>query len=419
MPYTINNKKPDAFSEAIRKKLENHTMPINASSWNVIAAGIKFQKRRIIPFWFWLSGGAAVAGLALFFTFQPLSQSTDFNITAKSNNIQQETFGTKQVVKQKIKEINSAIKNPNRPLAIKQQSVHKLLNSNAVHHFSDIYTVNNDTTESNKIKYSTVVDNLLQNEALSATNRVTNDSILKNSKTSIIPNSLTTSTIDESISISKVKHNWLLAAAFGSGGSLDFSGKNNFLNGNVNLSTGGTNFTSIFTPNDFSQKSFMAPISFGLIIRKNLDKTISLESGLVYTYLLSIFENSGMQHSDAKLHLHYIGIPLNLVGRLCENSNWELYLSAGTMAEKGIQSVYIQNQYAGNQVITTIAKTNINGLQWSVNGAVGVTYKVQRNWGIYFEPKLSYFFDNNQPISARTENQVVIGVTAGVRYQLK
>jgi len=89
------------------------------------------------------------------------------------------------------------------------------------------------------------------------------------------------------------------------------------------------------------------------------------------------------------------------------------------MLEKGLSSFYVVNQHAGNQTITTTATTNIDGVQWSVNGAVGTTYKFQRHFGIFFEPKISYFFDNHQPISARTNYPVVIGLTAGVRFQFK
>jgi len=67
MQDDINNiDKPDNFSEFVRQKLENHQLPVDADSWNEIEARMKAQKRRIIPFWFWFSGGAAVAVLAFY-----------------------------------------------------------------------------------------------------------------------------------------------------------------------------------------------------------------------------------------------------------------------------------------------------------------------------------------------------------------
>ena len=219
------------------------------------------------------------------------------------------------------------------------------------------------------------------------------------------------------------KHNnsLLLAAAFGSGGSASLSGSNDMLFAEIGdrfMVNAETRYTQILTPNDFANKSFMEPVSFGLTIRKELNKNISFETGLMYTYLLSTFEENGFSHYDATLSLHYLGIPLNLIVPVWKNPKWEVYLSGGGMVEKGLRSVYIQNEYIGNQTITTDARTKIDGLQWSVNAALGGAYKIYRNIDLYFEPKFSYFFDNDQPLSARTDRPVVIGLTAGVRFRL-
>jgi len=106
---------------------------------------------------------------------------------------------------------------------------------------------------------------------------------------------------------------------------------------------------------------------------------------------------------------------VNLITELWENSKWEVYLSTGFIAEKGIQSLYVQSQYFGTEVVTTTAKTKINGIQWSINGGVGVSYKIKRQLGIYFEPKFSRYFENNQPVSARTDHPFVFGLSAGLR----
>ncbi|MHB9141777.1 MAG: outer membrane beta-barrel protein, partial [Paludibacter sp.] len=211
----------------------------------------------------------------------------------------------------------------------------------------------------------------------------------------------------------------LLAAAFSAGGSLPASSNGNEmadLNKN-SIVTVATNYTTVMAPIDFSQITYLTPVSFGFVIQKPIDKRLKLESGLVYTYLSTNFRNGGMQQSTADLHLHYIGVPLNLIALIMDNSKWEFYLSGGGMLEKGIRSIYIQNQNFGNQTITTTASTNIAGFQWSINGAIGTTYKFQKHMGIYFEPKISYFFNDNQPISGRTDQPVSVGLTAGLRYQ--
>ena len=87
------------------------------------------------------------------------------------------------------------------------------------------------------------------------------------------------------------------------------------------------------------------------------------------------------------------------------------------MIEKGLKSDYIQIQYSGNQTIKTIVSAKIEGFQWSIQAASGITYNIYKEFDIYLEPKLSYRFDNNQPISIRTDKNIAIGIEAGIRFR--
>ena len=413
MQDDINNiDKPDNFSEFVQQKLENHQLPVDADSWNEIEARMKAQKRRIIPFWFWFSGGAAVAVLALLFTFRTIEEPANYT----KNKYEKETqpkqvaaFEKGKIAQNEKSKINS----------INQKS-DRQTNSNLEINVSQIQSISKDTVENNNTTSNLAESSLKNNITSAPVSDENKDSVSTHKR--IISNSLVEESVNEPIIKNKNKSEWLLAATFGSGGGAP-SGSNGYEAAIFNpyytdKVSSETNFTAGLTDaKAFSKITYNSPLSFGLVVRKNLDKTISLESGLVYTYLSTYFENSGVQLNNAQLHLHYIGIPLNLVGVVWRNSRWEIYISGGAMVEKGIRSVYILNQAYGNQTITTTASTGIDGFQWSVNGAIGTTYKLQRNIGIFFEPKISYFFDNNQPISARTDQPTVIGLTAGLRFQ--
>ena len=417
MQSNINNNEQDPFSEFFRQKLENHQLPVDANSWNEIKERLK-SKRRIIPFWFWLSGGAAVAVLALLFTLSPLSESPELMVKSKTTDIKQKYIETERVEKQQIQVTTLIEKVPTKQTGTNNQLTNEQEQTIIETTFAQIHTINSDTTESNIIIENTTGNNL-KPEAVAQTAIENKDSVIDKKTTRIISNSLTENTIEKPIVKSKNKQSWLLAATFGPGGT-NLSSTNGYAlekNGNVGLSFASNSYTNIMSANDFSQKNYLPPVSVGLIIGKDLDKTISIETGLVYTYLVSTFENNGVQHNNANLKLHYLGIPLNLVVKLWNNPKWDIYLSGGMMVEKGLRSIYTQNEYYGYQTYTTTAKTRIDGLQWSVNTSFGATYKIRQNWGIYFEPKFSYFFDNNQPVSARTEYPVVIGLTVGVRIK--
>jgi hypothetical protein len=173
----------------------------------------------------------------------------------------------------------------------------------------------------------------------------------------------------------------------------------------------------IIRSENFSDVVYHLPLSFGVTVKKELNRTFAVESGIVYSYLSSTFNNESPK-SKADLQLHYIGVPLNLHTRIFGDrfSQWEVYLSAGGMVEKGVLSHYVQKTYYDNSFVTIKSDEKIKGLQWSVGVSPGVDYQVHKNYSIYLEPRLSYYFDNNQPRSARTERNLTVGINAGVRY---
>lgn len=415
--YT-DNKERDAFSKGIQEKLEDHRLPVDVDCWAEIEARLNTKKKKkVIPFWFWLTSGAAVAVATLLFTLQPISESTFYADQNGQKNIQKEITNTKPLVKQQYAQTNQvktkAQINVNYKRVISAKSVAQTATT------QEETTPDNITAENTNNNNPKTDNNLAQSQAAYENK----DSVPANKATRYIPENLTERQTKQPVKKQKSKQNWLLAAAFGSGGSMNPGNTNENVyadpNPNSFLTTSALSNSSSPKTDDFSNKSYQAPVSFGLIVRKNLNKTLSIETGLVYTYLLSTFENSGSLQSDAKLKLHYLGVPLNLVAKVWNNSKWEAYLSGGGMLDKGLRSIYIQDQYYGSQTITTKTITKIDGMQWSLNGGVGITYKLERNIGIYFEPKISYYFENNQPISIRTNQPLALGLTAGFRLEIK
>ena len=408
----------DRFSEIFRQKLENHQLPIDDNKvWNAIEKQLK-PKRKKIALWMWIPIGTA-AMLALIFTLRPYSESTS-SITKTTQKLQQQsdlqmsklaeiqedtipTFGTlqKKVVADKLKTKQTKANFRN---AGKQ--------TNLTEEYAYVVQESIDTKPATEVfKTDSIVQPKIE----------TKDSTTKTPAKRYVPNTLIAESEIQTMTEPKKQNNWMLAAAIGSGGSEgggSLFGNADMLYTNVteSLVSAVTKNTQILTPNDFSSKMHLPPVSFGIVIRRNLSKTLSLQSGLMYTYLLSTFENTGMQHYDAKLHLHYIGLPLNLITKIWTNPKWDIYFSTGGAIEKGIRSNYIQNQYFGNQTYTTRADTNISGLQWSINAGFGATYKLNRKFGIYFEPKINYYLNNNQPMSARTEQPLVVGINAGLQF---
>lgn len=175
-----------------------------------------------------------------------------------------------------------------------------------------------------------------------------------------------------------------------------------------------TNSFNTIIPN-FESKSYLPPLSAGLSVAKMLGKSVFVESGLRYTYLNTVYKNS---NADANLRLHYIGIPVNIGIRFGGNRKWYFYTSAGMMLEKGLWSVYTQNIYYSNSTYNTNISASIDGVQLSANVSAGVGYYLSKQFSLYLEPEMGYYFDNNQPESSRTENPLSVGIKGGVRFHL-
>ena len=145
------------------------------------------------------------------------------------------------------------------------------------------------------------------------------------------------------------------------------------------------------------------PLSFGISVRKELNKGFSIESGVTYTYLASdiIFEGSTDRQNQK---LYYIGIPIRANWSFINTTRFTTYISAGGSVEKCVYGKI------GNE------KETVQPLQLSVTGAVGAQYNVNRRIGLYVEPGVSYFFDDGSMIQTiRKEKPRNFTLQAGVR----
>ena len=432
MQKNTDNNTHDAFSELFRQKLENHTLPVDDGAWDAIQKAVATRKRkRLIPLW-WLSAAAVLAFSFLIFN---LSDNELSKQMAENKTIEKTV---EKVVSEKQKtEIapENAIQNKVAEKQTTQKEIQNSVRSNqsernakSIHQHTDDVHVNTKDELAEKLKISdkeiNIADDIQQKnieEDAPKTLLADNDEEKKDTNKEENINAFETFQNEpgwEDPLKTENTNEWVVLASLGSGRSS--SGSPQFLNAsNSDLYTGllrapgVKSAATILAPADFSSRKFHAPLSFGLRAGKQLSEKVSIESGLVYTYLLTDLESPNY---TARLNLHYLGVPLNAKVNVWTNRQWSVYASGGAMLEKGLQSVYVQTQQIGNQTITTSASTDIDGFQWSVNAAVGVAYNFAGAFDFYFEPGFAYFFDNDQPLSIRSDRQFAPGVEAGVRF---
>lgn len=421
--------KKDLFTDKVKGKLEGYELRPHPAVWAAVQAGLNEsrRKKRIMPVW-WITTGMAAAVALLFVLNLTLQHSELSDNTLSQSNVNvsdQPALKEKSVSKTVGALSNSSQTSPTiETLPSKTANVSKVSASYAGimqhqtnKHVGDVDVFNrveNDKAEA--VPTDSVYDQDTKNPVAA---NITVDPETK--KTDAIKD---TSLPDlkkdwEDPLKKKRKGDWEMLAMVGASQQLGGAGSGNIntfsglRDGAFQASSGLNNLEDLFP--EFDDKTYFAPLTVGVAVSKMLTRTVFIETGLRYTYLHSQFRNS---LSVANLHLHYVGVPLNVGYRINTNKNWYIYTSGGIMAEKGLSSVYHQTIRYSNNTISTSKTESIDGMQWSVNATVGLGYNLSRKFSLYFEPEFGYYFDNNQPVSSRTENQVTFGLKAGLRFHL-
>ena len=170
---------------------------------------------------------------------------------------------------------------------------------------------------------------------------------------------------------------------------------------------------------------YYLPMSFGVGIKFRIIKWLEIGIGVNYTLLMKRVSGNYYEYdsvgnlvrsctAELKNSQHYIGIPLDVYFNIYGNEHWNTYASVGGCIEKCVSNHY--NGVYDNLDINH--KTTVEGIQSSVKLGLGVEYSPVKFLGIYIDPSLRYYFDNNQPRSIRTSQPLSFGVEAGLRFKL-
>ena len=165
------------------------------------------------------------------------------------------------------------------------------------------------------------------------------------------------------------------------------------------------------------------PVSVGAGVKIDFAPRWSVGVGLNYSLLSRKFYGTYTRvgesgnilkdvSSDIRATQHYIGIPVNVYYDIVNSDRISFYTYAGGTAEKCVADKY--------QVLNTdITHTEkVKGMQLSANIGMGAEFMVGKHLGIYIDPSLRYYFDNDQPKSIRTAQPLMFGFEMGLRARL-
>jgi hypothetical protein len=391
----------DNFSQIIRQKLENYSLPVAADSWGELEKRLNAKPKRKMALWHWVSGVSAAASITLVVIFSYQTQEKEFSHATNSLSYHEERFTESLSVEENVSSIylpTIQTQTENRSRQTVSGTEEFALRERDVVSLEE--TVREDKEQSDPEETNTP-----QNPPVNSGYRQGN---LKQEP--VAPWKPKNKSRSLALHISSggrqyTMNNTLIAAA-----------QDNYSGLRAGETSGNSSLLSE-NPNECNQITHYPPVAIGLSLRKALNDYLSIESGLMYSNLYSTYEAKVLQ-ADASLTLHYLGIPVNLAVNLYprSRSSWNVYISAGGMVEKGLLVHYRQSSYRNSITNTISSDERIQGLQWSVQSAIGVSYRFSRDYSIFLEPKIIYYLDNNQPFNIRTAYPLVPGINVGIRH---
>ncbi|MDD4777736.1 MAG: outer membrane beta-barrel protein [Fermentimonas sp.] len=167
------------------------------------------------------------------------------------------------------------------------------------------------------------------------------------------------------------------------------------------------------------------PISFGVTVSKSIAHNLSIETGLVYSYLYSRSKNTSTAVQNRQTQsLHYLGVPLNLNYNLFNIRDLNVYVSLGGMIEKDFygkfreegESQSLDSQNKSEILINeTISQKNP---QLSINTGLGLSYPIYRDIKLYGKIGGAYYFDaKNEFKTIYSDRKIVMDLSLGIRYE--
>lgn len=122
------------------------------------------------------------------------------------------------------------------------------------------------------------------------------------------------------------------------------------------------------------------PLRGGVSLHYAIGGRWGIESGVLFSYHESeITATIGSSSYRDMQRLAFIGIPLNVVYEFARDNGFWLYLTAGGIAEKMLWSEEGEA---------------MRPLQYSLNGGIGLSYRLSRGLAFFAEPGVRYSFDN-------------------------
>jgi len=166
------------------------------------------------------------------------------------------------------------------------------------------------------------------------------------------------------------------------------------------------------------------PVSFGITVNKKLTKNLSVETGLIYTYLSSKI-NSDRTSSDIEKsgsqYFHYLGVPVSFNYNFAEWGKAKFYISLGGMAQKDFYGKLNLSQSIRDLIDTDQTmkeKISQKNLQFSMMSSLGISYPIYKKLHTYATVGAAYYFDaDNNYRTIFSDRKTQLDLNLGLKFE--
>lgn len=399
----------EQWKDNLRKKMANHEMPAPDGLWDQLEVIMASQdpadvapKKRRGKVIFWLSGiGAAAAVLA----FVLLNGNENTPVTTNTIPTTTKTIQATNIAEAEAEESIITIEN-NESSAPSPQKIAKKSVSTAI--ISNL-TASNDTPVTETVNVDTpeqkTAETVIENQSAVPSDTISSVVVKKrnttNGNTPSYPRRTATD-IKESINSGRFSASVFASNLSSSSNSVMEPAQAVYYASLTSQYNDPLYYDNLLSDSYGSETDVdhRLPVKAGLSVQYQINDRWGVKSGLTYTYLSSHISSGNSDYSyEIEQRLSYLGIPLGATFNIWQNSRWRIYVAAGGMVEKCIDGKADTDNVINGQVISTEqTSVEIDKLQFSVNAAAGVQMNISSKLGIYVEPGLNYYFDNNSPV---------------------
>lgn len=188
------------------------------------------------------------------------------------------------------------------------------------------------------------------------------------------------------------------------------------------------NIISLYSGENTSKMEHDQPVSFGLTVSKGIAPKLSVETGIVYTFLSSTIKTTGAYDMREKQKFHYLGVPINLNYTFARHKKFSSYVSAGAMIQKDIKGTHkggLQNskEKSGSmaEVMNTMEMSKSikqDNPQFSVQTSVGVAYNIYKGLAVQARVGGAYYFDaSNDYRTIYSDRDFQLDLNLGLKWE--